>query len=54
MKVFKVEKKAVLTGLAALFGAGAFIVDVLNKKSETNEAAEKAAEIVMKKLKDKN
>lgn len=51
----KVNKKAVLTGLAAVFGAGAFIVDVLNKGNETDEAAEKAAKIVMKKLsKDEN
>lgn len=55
MDKFKVGKKAVLTGLAALFGAGAFIVDVLNKNSETDEAAEKAAKIVMKNLsKDEN
>lgn len=52
--MIKLDKKVVLTGLSAIFGAGAFIVDVLNKKSETNEAAEKAAKIVMESLqKDK-
>lgn len=46
-----VDKKAILTGLSALFGAGAFIVNVLSKKDETDEAAKKAAELVMNELK---
>lgn len=49
MKI-NVDKKAVLTGLSALFGAGAFVVDALSKKNEQNEAAEKAAKIVMDKM----
>lgn len=46
----KVDKKALLTGLSAVFGAGAFIVDVLSKKSETKETAEEAAKIVMEQI----
>lgn len=47
----KVDKKIVLTGLAALCGAGSFVVNLLTKNDEANETAEKAAEIVMEKLK---
>ena len=55
MGKFKVDNKLALTALSALFGAGAFVVDVLSKKSEQTEVAEKAAKIVMKNLsKDKN
>lgn len=50
---FKVDKKMVLTGLAALFGAGAFVVDMLTKKEATNETAQEAAKIVMDMLSDK-
>lgn len=50
MKKIKVDKKTVLTGLSAIFGAGAFIVNILSKNDETNEAAQKAAEIVMENL----
>lgn len=50
----KFDKKAVLTGLSALFGAGAFVVDVLSKKGETAETAEKAAKIVLENLKKGN
>lgn len=49
MKI-KVDKKAVLTGLSAAFGVGAFVVNVLTKKDEMNETAEKAAKIAMEKL----
>lgn len=52
MKV-NVDKKAVLTGLSALFGAGAFVVNILSKKDEQNETAEKAAKIVMDKMSEK-
>lgn len=52
MKV-NVDKKAVLTGLSALFGAGAFVVDVLTKKDEAKETAEQAAKIVMDNLSKK-
>ena len=52
MKI-KIGKKNVLTGLSALFGAGAFVVSVLSKNDETNEAAEKAAKIVMEKMSEK-
>lgn len=54
MAKIKVDKKTVLTGLSALCGAGAFIVNVLSKKGETNEAAEKAAKIVMDTLSKEN
>lgn len=49
MKI-NVDKKLVLTGLSAIFGAGAFVVDALSKKGETAEAAKKAAEIVMEQM----
>jgi hypothetical protein len=54
MKKINVDKKAVLTGLSAIFGAGAFIVNLLSKNDEINDAAEKAAEIVMDNLSKKN
>jgi len=50
MKNFKVNKKLLLTAASALFGAGAFVVDVLSKKNETSETAEEAAKIVMEKM----
>lgn len=40
-------KKLILTGLSALFGVGAFVVDMLSENNKVNEAAEKAAKIVM-------
>jgi len=45
--IMKVNKKVVLTGLSALFGAGAFVLDVLTKNNEADELAKKAAKIVM-------
>lgn len=53
MKI-NVDKKAVLTGLSALFGAGAFVVNVISKKDEQSKAAEEAAKIVMEKLSKNN
>ena len=50
MKNFKMNKKLLLTAASALFGAGAFVVDVLSKKNETSETAEEAAKIVMEKM----
>lgn len=47
IKNIKIDKKAVLTGLSALFGIGAFVVNVLSKNDEINAAAEKAAQIIM-------
>ena len=48
---FKVDKGAALTVASAVFGVGAFVVNVLTKKNDeentVNKAAEKAAEIVM-------
>ena len=38
----KVDKKVVLTGLSAIFGAGAFIIDVISQKNDTKDAAEEA------------
>ena len=46
----KVDKKVLLTGLSAVFGAGAFIVDVVSKKGEAKETAEEAAKIVMEQI----
>lgn len=45
----KINKKAVLTVLSAVFGAGGFIVNVLATKDETEEIAQRAAEIVEEK-----
>lgn len=47
----KVDKKVVLTGLSAIFGAGAFIIDVISQKNDTKDAAEEAAKIVMEQIK---
>lgn len=46
----KVNKKLVLTAASALFGVGAFVVDVLTKNNEASETAEEAAKIVMDRL----
>lgn len=46
------NKKAILTGLSALFGAGAFVVDVIAEKGKATETAEKAAKIVLEQLKN--
>ncbi len=50
MKKLIANKKLLLTAASAIFGAGAFVVDVLSKKNETSEAAEEAAKIVMEKM----
>lgn len=44
------NKKMWLTIGAAFFGVGAFVVDALSKKNETQETAEEAARIVMEKM----
>lgn len=49
MKI-KVDKKAVLSGLSALFGVGAFFVNMATKKNEMDETAAKAAKIVMENM----
>lgn len=54
MDKIKVDKKLVLTGLSALFGVGAFVVNTLSKKDEMNETAAKAADIVMENLTKKD
>lgn len=46
----KVDKKVVLTGLSAIFGAGVFIIDVISQKNDTKDAAEEAAKIVMEQI----
>lgn len=53
MKI-NVDKKAVLTGLSALFGVGAFVVNTLTKKNELDQTAEKAAKIVMENMSKKD
>lgn len=45
MKI-NVDKKAVLTGLSAVFGIGAFVVNAMSKNDEINEAAKRAAELL--------
>lgn len=49
MSKIKVSKKAVLTVLSAVFGMGSFIVNVLSSKDETEEIAQRAAEILEEK-----
>lgn len=49
MRKIKVSKKAVLTVLSAAFGMGSFVVNVLSSKDETEEIAQRAAEILEEK-----
>lgn len=49
MNKIKVNKRAVLTALSAVFGAGGFIVNILASKDETEEIAQRAAEIIEEK-----
>ena len=51
MSKIKVNKRAVLTVLSAVFGAGGFIVSILASKDETEEIAQRAAEIIEEKNK---
>lgn len=54
MAKFGVDKKAVLTLASAGIAMVSFAVNVLQKKSETNEIADKAAKIVMDKMSKDN
>lgn len=49
----KINKKIILTGLSALFAAGAFVVDMLTEKNDRDEiikeAAAEAVKIINKK-----
>ena len=45
-----VDKKMLLTLASAVCGVGSVLVGIASKKNETNEAAEKAAKIVMDKM----
>ena len=45
-----VDKKTLLSAASIVFGIGSLIVGQISKKDETNEAAEKAAKIVMDKM----
>lgn len=47
----KISRKAILTVASAIFGAGGFIVNVLSMKDETEEIAQRAAEIIEEKQK---
>lgn len=49
----KADKKTLLTLASAVCGIGSVIVGLVSKQDETNEAAEKAAELVMAKIKEK-
>lgn len=49
MKKIKVDKRVVLTALSAIFGAGGFIIDILSYKDDTEEIAQRAAEIIEEK-----
>lgn len=53
MKI-NVDKKAVLTLASGVFAIGSAVVGLISKKQETNEAAEKAAKIVMDNLSKEN
>lgn len=49
MKKINVDKKVVLTALSVIFGAGGFIIDILSHKDDTEEIAQRAAEILEEK-----
>ena len=49
MKKVNANKKAVLTVLSAVFGVGSFVVNILTSKDETEEIAQRAAEILEEK-----
>lgn len=49
MGKIKVDKKTVLTALSAVFGVGGFVVNLLSSKDETEEIAQRAAEIIREK-----
>lgn len=53
MKV-NVDKKLLLTLASGICGVGSVLVGLASKKNETNEAAEKAAKIVMDKMSNQN
>lgn len=46
----KIDKKTALSMVSAFFGIGSVIVGLMSKQNETDEAAEKAAQIVMNKM----
>lgn len=51
MNKIKVDKKTILTVASAVLGAGSFLVNILMCKDETEEIAQRAAEIVEEKQK---
>lgn len=51
MNKIKVDKKTILTVASAVLGAGSFLVNILMSKDETEEIAQRAAEIVEEKQK---
>lgn len=51
MSKLKLNRKTILTALSAVFGAGGFIVSILTSKDETEEIAQRAAEIIEEKNK---
>lgn len=51
MSKLKLNKKAILTALSAIFGVGGFVVNVLASKDEEEEIAQRAAEIIEEKNK---
>lgn len=46
----KIDKAKLLMIASGIFGIGTLLVDSMSKKAETEEAAEKAADIVMERL----
>lgn len=50
----KLDKKMLLTVASGVCGIGSVIVGLMSKKDETEEAAKKAAEIVMNNLNNQN
>ena len=51
--MIRISAKTVLSGVSMLLGVGSLIVDLLKDKGKVDEAAEKAAKIVLDQLKNK-
>lgn len=49
MKKINVDKRTVLAILSGVFGVGGFIVDLLSTRDDSEEIAQRAAEIVEEK-----
>lgn len=54
MKKINISKRTVLAVLSGVFGVGGFIIDLLSMKDDSEEIAQRAAEIVEEKRAAKN